>query len=379
VSAAAGEDLTLTTGRLAVRSIQDATGEYEEFLGSQTEVVQADLQYKHEAMVKSAFAFLRATYYRWAERFPIECHDLTGAPVVTAVGDLHIENFGTWRDAEGRLAWGINDFDEASPLPYANDLVRLATSAFLAREDRRLKLSEKKVCAALLEGYTDTMEAGGEPIVFAEKHHRLGELVLETLVRPEEFWSTKVGEDLSPEPVSSPPCQDALLRSLPAGYANVRFHSRRAGLGSLGRPRFVALADWKGGRIAREAKAFVPSAALAAAGLPERPQKFAEQLLGEAIRSIDPFLALSDGWVVRRLAPDAGKIGLAKLRNRGLEEPLIRLMGGEAANVHFATPGAAAAVLHDLGKRGKPSWLREAAGRMVVMTKMDFGDWSSLA
>jgi len=32
---------------------------------------------------------------------------------VLAVGDLHVENFGTWRDAEGRLIWGVNDFDES--------------------------------------------------------------------------------------------------------------------------------------------------------------------------------------------------------------------------------------------------------------------------
>jgi len=44
---------------------------------------------------------------------------------VLAVGDLDLENFGTWCDSLGRLAWGINDFDEAFPLPYTHDLVRL--------------------------------------------------------------------------------------------------------------------------------------------------------------------------------------------------------------------------------------------------------------
>src|SRR5262249_20118319 len=47
---------------------------------------------------------------------------------------LHVENYGSSRDAEGRLVWGINDFDEAGPPPYTNDLVRLATSAWLAIE-----------------------------------------------------------------------------------------------------------------------------------------------------------------------------------------------------------------------------------------------------
>ncbi len=32
---------------------------------------------------------------------------------VLAVGDLHVNSFGTWRDAEGRLCWGLDDFDEA--------------------------------------------------------------------------------------------------------------------------------------------------------------------------------------------------------------------------------------------------------------------------
>ncbi len=49
-----------------------------------------------------------------------------------AVGDIHVENFGTWRDAEGRLVWGVNDFDDAARMPYAIDIVRLATSAVLA-------------------------------------------------------------------------------------------------------------------------------------------------------------------------------------------------------------------------------------------------------
>ncbi len=55
------------------------------------------------------------------------------------VGDLHVENFGTWRDGEGRLIWGINDFDEATTLPYTNDLVRLCASALIAISESRLE------------------------------------------------------------------------------------------------------------------------------------------------------------------------------------------------------------------------------------------------
>ena len=84
---------------------------------------------------ESPFDFLRGTYWRWAETILEVCPDLAQAPPVLAVGDIHLENFGTWRDVDGRLVWGVNDFDEAAEMPFAIDLVRLATSALLARPD----------------------------------------------------------------------------------------------------------------------------------------------------------------------------------------------------------------------------------------------------
>ena len=135
-----------------MRDIHQATRAYEAWLREQVPVVERELRRKHEAMRESALAFLRATYYRWAETWPHECPELMDAPVVLAVGDLHIENFGTWRDAEGRLAWGVNDFDEASPLPYAHDLVRLAASAILAVREGRLCVTDPDVWPALMDG-----------------------------------------------------------------------------------------------------------------------------------------------------------------------------------------------------------------------------------
>jgi uncharacterized protein (DUF2252 family) len=72
------------------------------------------------------------------------------APKVLSVGDLHLENFGTWRDADGRLVWGVNDFDEAAIMPYPLDLVRLATSILHAA---KLAVSDQAAAEALLRGY----------------------------------------------------------------------------------------------------------------------------------------------------------------------------------------------------------------------------------
>ncbi len=70
------------------------------------------------------YAFLRGTFYRWAQCYAETVPEASDAPRVIAVGDLHADSFGTWRDSEGRLAWGVDDFDGAYPLPYTNDLVR---------------------------------------------------------------------------------------------------------------------------------------------------------------------------------------------------------------------------------------------------------------
>src|SRR5688572_27435851 len=98
------------------------------------------------------FKFLRGTYYWWAAAWERGGPDVTDAPRVLGVGDLHVENFGTWRDAEGRLVWGVNDFDEAAELPYTNDLIRLAVSLRFARAAGRIKFRFGRACAAVLGG-----------------------------------------------------------------------------------------------------------------------------------------------------------------------------------------------------------------------------------
>src|SRR3979490_1029939 len=169
-------------------NVVKATRQFEAWLGKLTPLVKKDLRTKHEAMKSSAFRFLRATYYRWAQIWPKICPDLAKSPQVLAVGDLHVENFGTWRDTEGRLIWGVNDFDEAFPMAYANDLVRLAASAMLARDVQHFKLNAADACEAIPTGYVEALKVGGCPFVLAEKHPHLREMAFSVLSEPAEFW-----------------------------------------------------------------------------------------------------------------------------------------------------------------------------------------------
>ena len=112
-------------------NVVKATRQFEDWLAQRTHLDQKDLRLKHANMKADVFPFLRATYYRWAQIWPQVCPDLAKAPHVLAVGDLHVENFGTWRDIEGRLIWGVNDFDEAWPMAYTIDLVAWPSAPIL--------------------------------------------------------------------------------------------------------------------------------------------------------------------------------------------------------------------------------------------------------
>src|SRR5256885_11619135 len=239
--------------------IVEATARYEAWLAQRIPLVKPDLQHKHRAMSAGIFPFPGATFYRWAGRWRAVASDAAAAPTVLAVGDLHVENFGTWRDAEGRLVWGVNDFDEAWPLPYTNDLLRLATSAVVASEYHDLRIDAKEAVSAVLDGYREALAKGGSAFVLAERHTALREMALNRLHDPETFWGKLEALPTLPTPVPSV-VLTSLRRALPERDLKFRIVHRVAGLGSLGRQRFVALAAWGGGRVAREAKALAPSA-----------------------------------------------------------------------------------------------------------------------
>jgi uncharacterized protein (DUF2252 family) len=134
-------------------NIWAANRDYERWLAGELkgDIVEEDILKKRKRMRESAFAFLRATYWRWAETILGLCPDIADAPAVLSVGDIHLENFGTWTDKEGRIVWGVNDYDEAAEMPYILDPLRLATSAALATTPDQISL--KAICSSVLDGY----------------------------------------------------------------------------------------------------------------------------------------------------------------------------------------------------------------------------------
>jgi len=349
-----------------MRTLEQDIAQYHAWVRSCCDVDNVGLMAKREKMLESPFAFLRATYFRWAATCESICPELASAPRIACLGDIHVENYGTWRDADGRLVWGINDFDEVATMPYAFDLVRLATSALLAPDFRA---KPGAIVSAILEGYAQGLAAPCASLLDDNAGW------LRAFANPTQASSIKFWREVDQCPDATPPAdvQRSLVASLPKDALVERFASRIKGGGSLGRPRHLVIAQWRGGRIVREAKAYVPSAwTWAHAGSGGRP--WYTLLAQGAFRSPDPTLQSLPGVTIRRMAPDARKIELGDLE-KSLSLQLLHAMGADLAAVHASDPRSAP-ILDDLSGR-HASWLKRCSLAALAGTQVDFQEYSA--
>lgn len=346
-------------------SFLDDNKRYEDWLHTQCDVDEPGLVRKHEKMDSDAFPFLRATFFRWSKQAETICPELKGAPAVLSVGDTHLENFGTWRDAEARWVWGFNDFDEAAMMPWPLDLVRLAASA---RVMPGKSIGGKEAAEAVLDGYRRGLSAP-RPTLLDEQETWMRRFVACTDDDRRAFW-----EEIARLPDIEPPPRavEGLKRNVPDGAVIERFAKRTKGAGGLGRPRYVAVALWRGGHVVREAKAAVPSTWDWQHGT--APGHHFLAVATGRYRSPDPFLNVHDGFIFRRLAADSRKVELKDLTSPGLTADLVRAMGFDLGSIHAASDGAVDRVLADLKAR-PADWLRDASRAAAKAVEQDYEEW----
>jgi hypothetical protein len=366
-----------------MRDIIESTAAFERWMKQRGDISRRLLGKKHRKMADGAFPFLRATFYRWVEQWPKVCRSLDqrAEDVLLAVGDLHVENFGVWRDSRGQHVWGVNDFDEACELPFTSDLVRLATSVMLAAEQQQVKAGVARVSQLLLDGYRAGLRKRGEAFLVKE-HETLGVLTRNTREDADTFWEKKL--DSKPiDPDDVPSGLESMFRaSFPRGARLVFREERKpGGLGSLGRRRYTAVAKDGGAstRDGREAKALLPSALYWLS----RQRHMASQtatLLQHAIRIPDPYFQVHDNWLLRQLAPDIAKIELPKDQQDArlaLAPDMLRFMGWETANIHIGSrsPEYLTSRLSRLEQDAGKRWLVEATEQMHASTVADYKEW----
>jgi hypothetical protein len=187
---------------------------------------------------------------------------------------------------------------------------------------------------------------------------------------PSNFWGKLNRLPAVRQPLAKD-LKRALEKTLPEAGIEYKVVRRQAGLGSLGQERFVAIANWQGGCIAREAKLMVPSACSWLNDQVEHSQSWYEKAITSAVRSPDPFQVIDGSWLIRRLSPDSNPIDIQTLPKHSDEETLLTSMGNEAANIHLGTKSQAKKILNDLKMR-KRGWLQDAAEHMAKILEKDW-------
>jgi hypothetical protein len=362
--------------------IRAANRDYERWLAVQLkgDVVDGDLGRKQKKMADSAFSFLRATYWRWAETILDVCPDIANAPAALAVGDIHLENFGTWRDAEGRLIWGVNDYDEAAEMPYILDPLRLATSAALATTPDQMSL--KEICTNILAGYAHGLDAP-EAFVLDRQHMWLRTRFVVGEAERAAFWQ-KVENQYQDTLAKKQPERPAgrwrkpFAGALPDASIRLTYWRRTAGTGSLGRPRWLGYALWRSGPLLREGKALVPSGWTRAHG--NGAGLRLNDIAQGKFRAPDPWYAANGNLLMRRLSPNNRKINVEDRRDaaRLLHPDLLWAMGRELAAIHIGTGGRRTALRKDMEKR-KRRWFRTQVEAAAEFVTREYTEWKKSA
>jgi uncharacterized protein (DUF2252 family) len=314
-------------------------------------------------MAASPFAFFRGTFHLFAADVLDRSHEAlpalaTAGAELDLVGDIHSENYGTFKAADGLVHYDVNDFDETTRGRFSFDVARLATSLFLASREAAPALDRcVPVLLACLQTYAaevrqlvkkggagaDVSEASPSGVkavdelvsvkaaikrpAFIERRTELDGR-RRRLVRGKEFYNLppeqeaqarRLVEDYRKRPGSAPGSDEY--------YAVEDVAGRVAGIGSMGRLRYAVLIGGKGTAEARnvilEFKESLPSAydtgrqrdtdAAARRGRAERVAAF--QRRSQAASS--PFLGVAlDGDVsfqAREISPTADRVDFKQL------------------------------------------------------------------
>jgi len=225
------------------------------------------LKIKYSKMRSNAFVFMRGSCHLFYGQLPDESI-FKSAPLTWVCGDLHLENFGSYK-GDNRLAYfDVNDFDESVLAPASWDLLRMLTSIWVGAESLSLSRSEAAtLCKVFLESYCDSLAHGKAYWVERDTSQGLiGQLLDELRSRErgdflDSRTQTKGKKRLilvdGKKALEASKMQRASVEDFVAGFAKtqtnpdfyeVRDVARRiAGTGSLGVERYVILVKGKGG------------------------------------------------------------------------------------------------------------------------------------
>ncbi len=355
---------------------------------------------KMAAMRAGIFPFYRGTAHLFWRRVR-EAGLPETAPAVWCSGDLHLENFGTYRGDNSLTYFDVNDFDEAALAPCVWELVRFMTSVLVAAPSLGIDAKEGRDLASLAaQTYRAELAAGkarwierrtadgaiGDLMTGLKKRTQKRMLARRTLLRKGrrtlEMRNTRMLPATEAELLRLEKFCKVLGKARDAEhYFNFLDGARRvAGTGSLGSDRFVILVqgnDGPDGNVLLDLKQATPSslAQVVATAQPDwaddghrivavqhRCQAVAPALLGAVSYERQSF-------VIKELQPSADRLELSDTaKDRPRLAHAIRTMGRLLAWAQLRSSGqGGSATVDDL--KAYAAGEKDFAVRLVAIAR----------
>jgi uncharacterized protein (DUF2252 family) len=367
------------------------------------------LALKYRAMRASPFAFLRGTCHLFSDllaQAPLP----SDAPLVWACGDLHLENFGSFKGDNRLVYFDLNDFDEAALAPCTWDLARLLTSVLVAAGALGIdEAAALRLCRTFVDAYAGSLLTGKARWVERETAQGLVRDLLDSTRnrsraqfldrRTVRSGKTRCIRIDGKKALAAGAAQRKRVETFMRGFASAQpkpgfyrlldLARRIAGTGSLGVERFVLLIEGKGSPDANyllDLKQALPStlAPHFKAGQ-QRWNNEAERVvcLQERVQAISPaFLhpVIIDGvaYILKGLQPAEDRVALDLWRGHiDRLHVLMATLGEVVAWSELRSSGrqgsASADELVDFGSRKK--WRTEMLALARACQKQVDRDW----
>jgi uncharacterized protein (DUF2252 family) len=115
---------------------------------------------KYQSMAENPFRFYRGTCHLFFEDLSHN-NALPAYPLSWICGDLHLENFGSYKGENRLVYFDLNDFDESILAPATWEIARMITSIFTGFDSLNIKKKDATQNAQLfLRVYSETLARG---------------------------------------------------------------------------------------------------------------------------------------------------------------------------------------------------------------------------
>lgn len=328
------------------------------------------LEKKYQILAGGPFAFLRGTCHLFYQDLPVGTR-MDHAPTTWICGDLHLENFGSYKGDNRLTYFDMNDFDEALLAPASWELSRFLVSVLVAADALKVRSTEATaLCHCFLDTYIAALiEGKARWVERATATGMVKDLLrgLRDRARPDfldhrtdiKGGTRKLRLDGMALPVNEKErelvtmciAEYAEIQSTPKFFKVLDVARRIAGTGSLGQERYAILVRGRGGidgNFLLDLK-YAPGSALTPYVGTRQPKWGSEAQrvvsIQKRAQAISPaFLsAVSIGnrsFVLRELLPDQDRLKLelwnGKLRRL---KGVMQTMGSIVAWAHLRSSG----------------------------------------